>query len=511
MIQIKDVEKLRSEDMQKLVDMITPELNKRKELYLRYKRKAKNSDLIYNNEQKKNGVVPLERYIINVSSGYLGGKAPKYIVENVSDEEKQSIIKKLLNKITGENTYQKEMEVLIDYITNYNDDNNEHYTLVKDTLLYSACYEYIYENQDNEIVYGRLDPLQTVAIWDYSTPSNIVGLVRYYQEKDINDKEVEIIELIDKNGLRKFENKVSVKNNLSKKKEWHEKKIVDEKGNDKSRLYWNDVPAICVEQAEGTALFECVVDLIKDYEQLLQNGVNTFQYNDQAKLKVTGYAPEEPLTRTTDNGELVKNEKREQEDKMFLEAKVFYTPDNTGDIAWIEKNINDGSFQNTLKTLIDLCLMNTGVPNMTDLGFTKADNASAIDRKFFNLEQMTIDIVNQLIMAYKRRWELIFNRINMKKNKNYDFRDVKIELQKNTPANENEVVDSWMKLRGLVSDSTIIEHLPYNLDALVEQNKMEEQEQSQLEKDIQRQDSFNQINGDKEQSNNKGEEQNGKV
>ena len=261
MIQIGNIEELKSEDMQKLVNLITPELNKRKELYLRYKRKTKNSDLIYQ-QNEKNGVVPFERYIINVSSGYLGGKAPKYIVENVSDEEKQGIIKKLLNKITGENTYQKEMEVLIDYITNYNDDNNEHYTLVKNALLYGACYEYIYENEDNEIVYGSLDPLQTVAIWDYSTPSNIVGLVRYYQEKDINDKETEVIELIDKKSTRVFKNKELFKS----KKGWKEEIQVDEKGNRKGRLFWNDVPAICVEQAEGTALFESVVDLIKDYE-----------------------------------------------------------------------------------------------------------------------------------------------------------------------------------------------------------------------------------------------------
>ena len=501
MIQIGNVEELKSEDMQKLVNLITPELNKRKELYLRYKRKTKNSDLIYQ-QNEKNGCVPFERYIINVSSGYLGGKAPKYIVENTSDKEKQGIIKTLLNKIIGENSYQKEMEVLIDYITNYNDDNNEHYTLVKNALLYGACYEYIYENEDNEIVYGSLDPLQTVAIWDYSTPSNIVGLVRYYQEKDIDEKETEVIELIDKKGMRVFKNKVNVKIKTAKK-DFKETKNIDENGKDKNKFFWNDVPAICVEQAEGTALFECVVDLIKDYEQLLQNGVNTFEYNDQAKLKVTGYAPEEPLTRKTDNGDIVKNERREAEDRMFLEAKVFYTPDNTGDIAWIEKSINDNGFQNTLKTLIDLVLMNTGVPNMTDLGFTKADNASAIDRKFFNLEQMTIDIVNQLIMAYKRRWELIFNRINMKKNKKYDFRDVKIELQKNTPANESEVVDSWLKLRGLVSDNSIIEHLPYNLDPLVEKSRIEEQEKSQLEKDLNRQSSFNDINGKDEKKDEK--------
>ena len=504
MIQIKNIQELKADDMQKLVDMIQPELDKRKALYLRYKRKVKNSELIYKKENKKNGVVPFEKYIINVSSGYLGGKAPKYIVENTSDPEKQGIIKKLLNKIVGTNTYQKEMEVLIDYITNYNDDGNEHYNLIKDVLCVGACYEYIYENEDNEIVYGYLNPLQTVAIWDYSTPLNLIGLVRYYIEKDINNTETEIVELYDKTGMRRFENKENIRIPKAKKK-FRETTNYDENGLNKDGHYWGDVPAIVVEQNEGTSLFECVVDLINDYEQLTQNGINTFQYNDQAKLKVTGYMPEEPLTKQLENGDVVKNEKREQEDKMFLEAKVFYTPDNTGDIAWIEKNINDNAFQNTLKTLVDLILMNTGVPNVTDLGFTKADNASAIDRKFFTLEQMTIDVVNQLQMAYKRRWELIFNRINMKQHTKYDFRDIKIELQKNVPANESEVVDSWLKLRGLISDSTIIERLPYGLDALVEKDKMEEQEQSQMEKDLYRQDQFNSVNAKYDKEPEKGD------
>lgn len=502
MIQLSGIQELKTSDIQKLVDKIQPELDKRKRLYLRYKRKVKDSDLIFVHE-KGNGVVPFEKYIVNMSSGYLGGKAPKYIVENTSDEEKQNIIKRLLQKIVGKDTYQKEMEVLIDFITNYNDDENEHYNLIKNVLLTSACYEIIYENDDNEIVYSYLDPLQTVALWDYSTPKNLIGLVRYYVENNINDTETEVVELIDKTGTRTFKKTYEIKNKARIKKDKNIDFIEIFEKNEKGEIVynnhnWGDVPAIVVEQEDGTSLIECVVDLVKDYEQLMQNSVNTFEYNDQAKLKVTGYAPEEPLMeeKIDDNGNkyLVKNDKRIEEDKQFLEAKVFYTPNKDGDIAWIEKNINDGAFQNTLKTIIDLILMMTGVPNVTDLGFTKADNASAIDRKFFNLEQMTIDIVNQLKMAYKRRWELIFNRINLKQNTKYDFRDVKIELPKNVPANESEIVDSWLKLRGLISDETIIERLPYGLDALVEKGKMEEQEQSQLEKDIEKQDSFNQVN-----------------
>ena len=109
MIQIESLNELKATDINKLVNLIQPELNKRKELYKRYKRKVRDSDLIFNH--KGNNVVPFEKYIINTSSGYLGGKAPKYIVENTSDEEKQQIIKDLLKKEVGTETYQKEMEV----------------------------------------------------------------------------------------------------------------------------------------------------------------------------------------------------------------------------------------------------------------------------------------------------------------------------------------------------------------------------------------------------------------
>jgi len=192
----------------------------------------------------------------------------------------------------------------------------------------------------------------------------------------------------------------------------------------------------------------------------------------------------------------VENPDRIKEDKALLNMKVFYTPDD-GDIAWVEKSIEDGAIQNTLKTYIDLIMMNTGVPQTTDLGFTKADNASAIDRKFFSLEQTTAQAMQLLKMAYKRRWELVFDRLNIKGTQ-YDFRDITITLNKNLPANENEVVDMYMKLRGLISDETIIERLPLNFDSKSEESKMEEQNQKELDKELNRATTFSNAFGDKE-------------
>lgn len=482
MIQLSDVTKLTKDDIPKLDDLITPQLSKRAKLYERYTRKT-DTNIEYIGENGSKVIVPFEKYIVDIASGYLGGKGPTYEVEdNSSDTEKQNIIKRVLDKVFGEKDYSKEMEILIDYITRYNDDEAEHYQLVKDILSVGACYEIMYENSDNELVYSRVSPLQTIAIWNYSVPMELIGIVRKHTEKDINSKEINVIELTDKTGTRVFKGMGGS----------YEEEI--QKDADGNSLYnnhnWNDVPFDVVEVPDNISLFEPVIKLIEAYEDLIQETKETFSYNNDAKLKVTGYRPDSDLTIEDASGNVISNPAREAEDDALLNMKVFYTPDD-GNIDWITKPIEDNAIQNTLKTYLDLIMLNTGVPQTTDLGFTKADNASAIDRKFFSLEQSTVQAMQLLAMAYKRRWELMFDRINLKKGTNYDFRDVKITLQKNLPANENEVVDMYMKLRGLISDETIIERVPLNFDAKSELAKMEEQDEINLEKQVQKAEMFN--------------------
>lgn len=496
MIRLSNIKALEEKDISKLVTLISSELQRRHNLYQRYSRKKNDYDLVKSTD--KSVIIPLERYIVNTASGYLGGKAPSYEVEQTKDEKAIDILKKTLNKILGKDSKKEEMEAIIDYITKYNDDGVEHYTLVKDIILYGSCYEIIYENEDNEKVYARLDPLQTVAIWDYSVPKNLVGLVQFYVETDINNKTTNVVRLTDRDGIRVFKGFGEAY-----------QEVKENKNDEDNVVGWGDVPAIVVETPDNTSLFEPVIDIIDAYQELIKNTKETFSYNNNAKLKVTGYRPEEELLIEDGNGKLVENPKRKEQDKALLDAQVFYTPED-GDIDWIEKSIEDSAIQNTLKTYLDLIMMNTGVPQTTDLGFTKADNASAIDRKFFSLEQMTVEAMNLLQQAYLRRWELIFDRINLVKASKYDFRDITVTIPKNLPANENEVVDMYMKLRGLISDETIIERIPLNFDAESEKNKKEEQDEMELDKEITKATEFNkinpntnlQVNNDKKNKNN---------
>ncbi len=471
MLQIANLEEYRKEDIPKLLEQIQPILTKRKNLHDKYTRQATSSKLMYSGKNEDT-IVPFEKYITDLATGYLSGK-PIYSVTDTIDQDKINLLKNLLDKDPKDKDYKKGMEIIIDYITGYNDDATEHYNLVHDILELTSCYELLYENEDNEIVYSKYDPLQTVATWDYDIPANLTGLIRVWEEQDLNKDKVTMVELTDKNGTRTY------------------KKSGEEVTEEEVRNHnWGDVPAFAIET--DYSIFESCEDIIQAYEQLIQNIRNTYQYNDtDCKLKITNYAPENPMTIEDSNGNATINPKRLAEDNAWLKSKTIYVGEG-GDVEWLIKNIDSNGSINILKTYVDLMFQLAGIPNTTDLAFNSADlNASAIDRKFYVMNMATANVVSELKKAYLRRWELIFNRINLKKATTFDFRDIDIELPKNLPANDDEKIDSMMKLQSILSEQTIIEKLGYNYldeknkkDAEAEDNMISNIERMQQLKDI---------------------------
>lgn len=460
------------------------EWNNRKNLYERIRRKATYSEMV--SQDDNNIKVGFENYINSMVTGYFAGKAPVYDVEKISDPSKLNIIKKLLNKVfNSDNNNDEELKVLIDYISKYNDDATEFFNLAFDYFGMRACYETLYENDENEIVYTNQSALNTIGIFDYSTPVNQIGQLRKWTEKNKNNVDITIVELTTINGKRYY---TPTPEDVKKLKELEERK---------EKRKWNMLPCIAIENEMGLSCFELVISLICAYERVIQNSRNTFQYNDDAKLKITGFEPQNELMVTKldkegnpeldENGQekQVINKAREEEDKALLKMKVFYTPDNTGDIAWVEKTVQDTALQNHKKTLVDLISMISGVPNITDLGFTNADNASALDRKFFALEQMITSADKQFKKELLRRWETIIDRINKRKHKQYDFRSIKIDLQRNLPTDKDTETTRALKLRGLLSDESVIDMLPDDLDSVSELEKIDKQNQENIEKNLQ--------------------------
>lgn len=436
--------------------------SERKKLYNRFTRKHDEHDVKVN----------LEMYITRIAAGYFGGKEPLYQVQIEQNQEKRNLLTQMFGRNYNDDTSQKELQILIDYITDYNDNPAFFYNMVKDYLIKRAAYARIYQNDKGQVVFTPLNALQTIAVYDYSVPVNMIALLRKWEE----DKEY-VLELITDTEIKRYRsNKDKIDFNLDKKEGIEP-------------ISWGDVPGLAIENEDNLGIFEPVLTLINKYEQIIYNNANTFEYNDDAKLKIVGYRPDnELLIEQTDsggnvvldsNGEpiMIANPKRIAEDAAILRSKTFYT-DPDGDVEWIIKNLNDTASENHKKTCLDMALMIAGVPNVTDQGFTNADNASALEKKFFPLEQALVPADRAFKKELLRMWEIIVNRINVSKNKNYEFRDINIVLQRNIPSNNKEVVDTWLSLKDTVSDKTIISNLPFELDPDTELALMQEQKQN---------------------------------
>lgn len=466
------------------------ELETRKQLYERFRRKLTDEELASETDEKIK--VPLERYTSVMSAGYFGGKPPIYKVK-AFNKDKNRIIEDLFDKKTNTEKDIKEIEELIKHIVDYNDDASHFLGLVLDFLIKRACYELYYKDKNTgEITIARSDALETVAVWDYSLPKNLIGIYRIIQTTMANGEYQNVVELTTINGKRYYMD-TPEKRKLFGTPEYEtvfkNESLFKEDIEIKTPKLWDDdIPATAFEQEDGLAIFEPIISLIEAYQRCIQNSRNVFKYNDEAKLVVKGYNPQNQATIIDKiTGKEIINPSRILEDEYVLNSRVQYldgTTESNGDMYWVEKNVNDTAVQNHKKTLMDIICLCSFCPNMTDLGFTSADNNSALEKKFFSLQQYIATFEGQFNMGLKRRWEIILNKFNKDKGKNYDFRDIEIKLQRNIPSDETTMTSNALKLKGFLSDETVIDLLPQDLDPKSEIAKMKKQNEENIKDNL---------------------------
>lgn len=476
--------KLNTEEaISSLFSTVKRELNARRILYDEVRRKVTDSDLVGDSDE--NIIIPMERYISVIATGYFGGKAPKYKV-HAYDEDTNNVVSDLFERKGNDEKAIKEIEQIIAHITDYNDEEFHNLSMVWDFFTKRAAYEIYYKNKYGEYVYTKADALETVAIWDYSMPKNLIGIYRVIETTLADGTYQTMVELTTKNGKFYYldtpeKRELFFNNNEAYKAKYGDEPLFKQDEELTQPAKWDDdIPATALEQEDGLAIHEPVISLIRAYERVVQNGRNMHKYNDDAILAVKGYKPENPMTIKNEDGKDVINPAREKEDEYVLTSRVRYLEED-GDLFWVKKDINDSAIENHKKTIMDLICLCSFVPNMTDLGFTQADNNSALEKKFFSLQQLISTFRGLFKAGYTRRWELILNKINKDKAKTYDFRDIETVLNVNLPTDTSSETSRVLSLRDLLADETLINMLPDDLDAKNEIAKKKQEAETNLE------------------------------
>ena len=451
-----------------------------------------------------------EKFITDLAAGYLSGDIT-YNAEIIDESEEPAyrLLHPSNTKPLDPDTA-AQMKYLITSISSKNDDPTVLKQLFHDAVLYGAAYERQLDlvntpattevdaastgtsQNDPNYTYYPLSALNTVALFptDISDAQqqNAVALVTVYTLDSRNsedNQEHTLYYCIECNPYTNFYGTSIYDKTTNEEATGQYKEKVTLKDEKQST---HNIPTFSVfEPDPQISIIDPIVSLVSNYEEIMNNLNNLYHYNDaDAKLKISGYRPENPLTIpnpdfdptlpiSSNNPEKILNPARELEDQYLIDSKTFYVQEG-GDVGWLLKEIHAEDATKYLKYYVDSIFQISGIPNTSDAAFNSGDmNASAIDRKFYTMALMLDDVRQGVTTLIKHRWANFFARINLVSPTHYNIDDITIDIGTNLPSMTDETINQQLALNGILSQKTLLSNLGYDY-ATEKKNKEEETE-----------------------------------
>lgn len=449
-----------------------------------------------------------EKFITDLAAGYLSGEIT-YNAEIVDQSEEPAY--RLLhpsNTQPLDPDTAAQLKFIITTLSSKNDDPKELKALFHDAVLFGCCYERqldlmptpseveanpaLSSQSDPNYTYYTLSALNTVALFptDISDQSkqNPVALVSVYtldKRNSEDNQEHTLYYCIEcnpytNNYSTSIYDKTTTEDATSKYKT-----VITLKEETQST---HNISTFSVfEPDPQISIIDPIISLVTNYEEIMNNLNNLYHYNDtDAKLKISGYRPENPLTIpnpefdpekpiSSQNPEKIINPSRVLEDQHLLDSRTFFVQEG-GDVSWLLKEIHAEDATKYLKYYVDSIFQISGIPNTNDSAFNSGDlNASAIDRKFYTMALMLDDIRQGVAVLIKHRWANFFSRINLLSNSYYNIDDITISIGTNLPSMTDENINQQLALNGILSQKTLLSNLGYDY-ATEKKNKEEETE-----------------------------------
>lgn len=489
--------------IQDLFSEVDAVLNKRQAIQERYLRGITSTDEATGSSVQ----VFFEKFITDLASGYLSGEIT-YNAEIVDESEEPAY--RLLhpsNTSPLDPDTAAQLKFIITTLSSKNDDPKVLKQLFHDAVLFGACYERELDlaptqadsvdgnslsQSDPNYVYYPLSALNTVAVFSTDI-SDInqqlpVALITRYTLASRNSEDNQEHTLYYCIECNPYTNNyaTSIYDQTTGEDETHQyTKIINLK---EEKPASHTVTTFSVFEPDPcVSIIDPIIPLVTSYEQIMNNLNNMYQYNDtDAKLKISGYRPENPLTIpnpsydptapiSSSNPEVISNPAREIEDNYLQNSRTFFVQEG-GDVSWLLKEIDASDATQYLKYYVDSIFQISGIPNTSDAAFNSGDmNASAIDRKFYTMALMLDDVKQGVQVLIKHRWANFLQRINLTNNTYYNVDDITISIGSNLPSMTDETINQQLALNGIISNKTLLSNLGYDY-ATEKKNKEEETE-----------------------------------
>lgn len=349
-------------------------------------------------------------------------------------------------------TYNSNDEVLLkdlSMIFEYNDEADENMELAKNASIYGVAYEMLYFSEEDKMIrFKPLSPKEVIPIFNKSVESNLLAVIRYYDDYNVvEDKTYTIIEVINNTEVVRYQTSQGSTSLTLLEQYPH---------------YFGMVPiAIFKNNEEERGDFEPVISLIDAYDTMESDSVNDFAYFVDCYLALYGFTAE-------------------AEDVQKMKENRILLMDDGTKAEWLIKNSNDTTIEN-MKNRLDADIHKFAkCPNLADKEF--ASNASGIAIKFKTLG--TENLVSIKERKFKRglqqRLELI-SMISSVLREGFDWRAIDIVFSRNLPTNDMDIANMVNSLRDIVSDETLLAQVPFVEDVQAEMERIDEQREKEKE------------------------------
>ena len=326
-----------------------------------------------------------EKFITDLAAGYLSGD----IIYNaeIVDESEEPAYRLLHPSHTSplDPDTAAQLKYIITTLSSKNDDPRVLKALFHDAVLFGCCYERqldlvptqtqlennpeLSSANDPNYTYYPLSALNTVALFstDISDQSqqNAVALITVYtldKRNSEDNQEHTLYYCIECNPYTNFYG-TSIYDKTTNQDATSEYKTIITLKEEKTSTH--NIPTFSVfEPDPQVSIIDPIISLVTAYENIMNNLNHLYQYNDtDAKLKISGYRPENPLTIpnpdfdpkqsiSASNPEKILNPARELEDQYLINSKTFFVQEG-GDVSWLLKDINATDATSYLKYYVD--------------------------------------------------------------------------------------------------------------------------------------------------------------
>lgn len=338
--------------------------------------------------------VNFAKYIVDTMNGYFIGNPIKIIVDG------------------GEETIEK----YIEFLDQYNDQDDNNAELSKICSIYGKGYEMYYNDEDGNVGIIYLDPTEAFMIYDDSVLKRERYFVRLYRDED----NVLHGSVSDQEKVRWF----TIKGKIV----WNEQEQLH---------YFNGVPATEYrENKECQGIFEPVMSIINAFNKAISEKANDVDYFADAYLKIIGTLLDE-------------------DELKHIRSDRVINFDGDGEsviVDFLQKPNGDTTQENLLDRLQNLIFLIAMVANISDVNFGTSSGI-AMAYKLQGMSNLRKTKERKFTSGMNRRYKLIFSNPGnaMKKD---DWVKLHYKFTPNVPANLLEESQIAQNLSGVVSQET---------------------------------------------------------